>query len=76
LKELQRAIALGNPIYPDKNDIRVMRIDAISIYDAQARQQVREAIRILCTSYKDFDSIFLAFGDVVRMGCRRSCKKL
>jgi hypothetical protein len=76
LKELQRAIALGNPTYPNKDDIRVMRIDAISIYDAQARQQVREAIRILCTSYKDFDSIFLAFGDVGEGGLSKKLQKI
>lgn len=63
LKDLHRAIALGNPTYPNPANARVMRIDAVSIYDAQARQQVRQSIRMLCKSYKDFDAIFESFGD-------------
>lgn len=67
-KELQRALALGNPVYPKPEDTRVMRIDAISIYDAQAKQQVRESIRRLCTTYADYDAIFAAFSDETEKG--------
>lgn len=75
-KELQRAIALGNPVYPNASDTRVMRIDAVSIYDAQARQQVRESIRILCKSYKDFDAIFEAFGDTGKDGLSKKLERI
>lgn len=75
-KELQRSLALGNPVYPNASDARVMRIDAISIYDAQARQQVRESIRILCKSYKDFDAIFEAFGDTGETGLSKKLEHI
>ena len=52
LKELQRAIALGNPTYPIKDDNRVMRIDAVSCLWAMrmgttrfcSRQMVEEVL--------------------------------
>jgi hypothetical protein len=72
----QRAIALGNPTYPNPNDQRVMRIDAISIYEAQARQQVRQSIRMLCKSYKDFDAIFNAFGDSGEAGLSKKLEHI
>lgn len=59
-KELNRLFLLGNPQPVAGND-RVLVLSAESIYDEQARQQVRGKIRQICSSYKDFDAIFAAF---------------
>lgn len=76
-KDLARIFLLGNPT-PLKDAVpvgRVMRINAESIYNEQAQQQVRGKIRQVVMSYKDFDEILVAFGDVGEDGLGRRIEK-
>ncbi len=66
-KDLLRAFAMtsaecvNSTNTDNKTDCRVKRISAKTIYDQQARQEVRQDVRRLCASYHDFDEIFEAF---------------
>ncbi len=76
VQQLMMALALGNPVVVNKSDNtagdgRVIRIDGISIYEQQARQQVRKEIRRLCSEYPNFDAIFDAFKDTSDKGLEK-----
>lgn len=60
-KDLARIFLLGNPQEVPNTDRRVLRINAQTIYTEQAMQSVRWRIRQICSGYKDYDAIFLAF---------------
>lgn len=58
-KDLARIFLLGNPIGND----RILHIGAESIYEEQAKIQVRPAIRQICAEYTDFNAALADFGN-------------
>ena len=65
-KDMARLFLLGNPeivkdVLPEG---RVLRISAESVYNDQARQQVRGKIRQICSAYPNFDKAFVSFSDM------------
>jgi hypothetical protein len=72
--ELERVFLLGNPELV-QGEPRVLRVSLTSVYDEQARLQVRGLIRQLCTQYTDFDSAFKAFADASEDGFIRKVER-
>lgn len=71
-KDLARIFQLGNP--QKVEDVgegvkgRVLRITGESIYEEQAKQQVRGRIRQICSEYESFDEALKAFADTSTKG--------
>jgi regulator of protease activity HflC (stomatin/prohibitin superfamily) len=62
--DIARLFLLGNPQLANAEPIgRVLRLTAASVYDEQAKLQIRSEIRQICGSFANFDTAFAAFLD-------------